>query len=230
MAHWVKNEECPQCRKQGKDRSQDNLGRFSDGGAYCWSCQYREGPTRASKPAKEKRTIVYKHWTPNLPKKNVQWLDLYGLTAEEKQVFRYNPENDRHVYPVYQNGKCIFYEERSVDPEVSPKSLQYGDKPIHIMGRGSVLVIVEDIVSAMKVSRHAKAVPLWGSNMPMEWIPYIKGQNCKVAVWLDEDKYVAAIELARRLNLVSVQTSVIRTANDPKCLFDDEIKIMLDKI
>jgi hypothetical protein len=98
------------------------------------------------------------------------------------------------------------------------------------MGRGSVLVIVEDIVSAMKVSRHAKAVPLWGSNMPMEWIPYIKGQNCKVAVWLDEDKYVAAIELARRLNLVSVQTSVIRTANDPKCLFDDEIKIMLDKI
>jgi hypothetical protein len=230
MAHWVKNEECPRCRERGQDRSGDNLGRFSDGGAYCWSCQYREGPTRASKPPSKAKTIVYRYWDPTLPKKNALWLDKYDLTLEEKSAFRYNPESDRHLYPVYQNGKCIFYEERSVDPEVVPKTLQYGTKPIHIMGRGSVLVIVEDVVSAMKVSRHAKAMPLWGSSLPYEWIPYIKGQNCPLVVWLDDDKYAQAIDIARRMRLIGIESSVIRTLKDPKELDDKEIKKMLDKV
>ncbi len=38
----VGREACPKCRNNGKDNSGDNLARYSDGGAYCFACQYFE--------------------------------------------------------------------------------------------------------------------------------------------------------------------------------------------
>lgn len=35
-------EPCPQCRREGKDSSGDNLARYPDGSAHCFSCGYRE--------------------------------------------------------------------------------------------------------------------------------------------------------------------------------------------
>lgn len=41
----VCKERCPQCAKKGRDRSHDNLIRFADGGATCFSCGYFETRT-----------------------------------------------------------------------------------------------------------------------------------------------------------------------------------------
>ncbi len=38
----VGRERCPKCADNGKDNSGDNLARYSDGGGYCFSCQYFE--------------------------------------------------------------------------------------------------------------------------------------------------------------------------------------------
>tara|TARA_R110001592_G_scaffold305451_3_gene578058 strand:- start:456 stop:2198 length:1743 start_codon:yes stop_codon:yes gene_type:complete len=38
----VGREACPKCRGNGRDNSGDNLARYSNGGAYCFSCEYYE--------------------------------------------------------------------------------------------------------------------------------------------------------------------------------------------
>ncbi len=38
----VGREACPKCRQNGNDNSGDNLARYSDGGAYCFACEYYE--------------------------------------------------------------------------------------------------------------------------------------------------------------------------------------------
>lgn len=38
----VGREACPKCRENGRDNSGDNLARYSNGGAYCFSCEYYE--------------------------------------------------------------------------------------------------------------------------------------------------------------------------------------------
>lgn len=38
----VGKEQCPKCAENGKDRSKDNLHRYEDGHAWCFSCNYRE--------------------------------------------------------------------------------------------------------------------------------------------------------------------------------------------
>lgn len=42
MAQVVGKEACPECRSIGRDNSGNNLARYSDGGAHCFSCGYTE--------------------------------------------------------------------------------------------------------------------------------------------------------------------------------------------
>lgn len=43
MATVVKREQCPSCAAKGQDNTGDNLARYDNGGAYCFSCGYFEG-------------------------------------------------------------------------------------------------------------------------------------------------------------------------------------------
>ena len=38
----VDREQCPECHRQGKDTSCDNLARYNDGHAHCFACGYHE--------------------------------------------------------------------------------------------------------------------------------------------------------------------------------------------
>ena len=39
---FIRHEACPACKKNGADTKGDNLARYSDGSAYCFSCKYSE--------------------------------------------------------------------------------------------------------------------------------------------------------------------------------------------
>ena len=47
---FIGKEPCPECG------SKDNLGRYSDGHAYCFGCHYREPPTGGEPQENKKMT------------------------------------------------------------------------------------------------------------------------------------------------------------------------------
>jgi Zn ribbon nucleic-acid-binding protein len=208
MGRFMHHEPCPKCR------SRDNLARYEDESAWCFGCGYYE-KAKFRKPRSDKARLPFREFTTNLPEANRKWLRQY-LNEDEIKLFQYDPESDRHVYVAGD-----FYEARSVTQ--TPKSLQYGKKPLHILGEGQPLVVVEDIVSAIKIARFTQAVPLWGSHMSRDWMAHIRGKAEKVMVWLDSDKYHEAVELAVALGSLGCLARVIRTDKDPKELTEAEI-------
>ena len=115
-----------------------------------------------------------------------------------------------------------------------PKNLSHGEKPIHLLGGNRTqkiksIALVEDIISAIKESRHNPVLPLWGSSLSKEWYPYLKGLTDKLIFWLDYDKYPEAIKQSSKARLYGFGTYVIRTDRDPKELTDEEIRSELQK-
>lgn len=53
MATVVKREQCPSCASKGQDNSGDNLARYDNGGAYCFSCGYFEGDGKIADDSSE---------------------------------------------------------------------------------------------------------------------------------------------------------------------------------
>jgi hypothetical protein len=80
------------------------------------------------------------------------------------------------------------------------------------------LVLVEDLVSALKVSIITYAMPLFGSVIPQrnfDWILQSKGKT--VLVWLDPDKLTESVRMAFRLSSAGKSSRVIPSERDPKC-------------
>jgi hypothetical protein len=154
---------------------------------------------------------------------NHNWLSQYLLPSEIEKYFYYAPSEKRHIYYSTEpySGE-LFFEARSVKEK--PKVLSFGEKPYTLLGNYSesgVVVVVEDIVSAIKVGRNYGALPLFGSAFPPDWMARLS-RNLRVrrtVIWLDYDKYDLAVDYARKLQLLK-KTGVILTEDDPKELDD----------
>lgn len=229
LSSFIKNTACPRCRKQGKDRHGDNLALYSDGGMWCWSCGYgKKGMAMRPQEPLEQPLEAFSRWTRVLPSHHVQNLLERGFKPSELTEFMYDSVWDRRIYPVYSGKELVFYEARSLDKH--PKAIQKGEKPIHVLGSGERLVLVEDLLSAIKVARHTKAMPLWGSNLHKDWMPYFIGMRCPIDVWLDANKYRHALTISNSFKLVGVDSNVIKTEADPKDLTDEQIVNELHKL
>jgi twinkle protein len=63
VANAVGKEPCPKCRENGGDNDGDNLARYDDGGAYCFSCGHSENAEgsnvkAAAAPARKGMTLI----------------------------------------------------------------------------------------------------------------------------------------------------------------------------
>ena len=99
------------------------------------------------------------------------------------------------------------------------KYVSRGKKPLLFYGLGDTIVCVEDVLSAIKISKANKSIcstPLLGSSMPLELIQTISERFKKVLVWLDRDKAIEAVKMARNLKQKGIEAEVIVTPNDPK--------------
>jgi hypothetical protein len=89
--------------------------------------------------------------------------------------------------------------------------------------------LVEDIVSAIKVSRHARAIALLGSYVREElvlWLQQVKKvrPNVKILLWLDPDKYSESHRISARLRGLGLPVVTVATDQDPKEESDATIK------
>ncbi len=219
----VKRERCPKCAEVGRDTAGDNLARYANGGAWCFSCHYLEKPTswkpRVNPDVKELPKDLTSVFHPD----NLEWLKQYLNEGEIYSQFKYSPSMQRHVF---QHGS--YWEARSVNKQ--PKVISSGVKPFFVWNSTkNQLVVVEDVVSAIKVSRVAAALPLFGSHLSGDWMALIANRLPeRVIIWLDHDKIIDSRRYAEKLRLLGVRTVSLTSFKDPKAYTTDEIKGYLD--
>lgn len=165
----------------------------------------------------------------------VTWLGLAGITGRQIEQYGivYSPEMRRIILPVYEDGRLVFTQARRIhgvggckylSPSVDRSRILFESIPD--LGHQRV-VLTEDILSAIRVGEHCKAMSLLGTSITTaqaaRLLPYER-----VSIWLDGDSagIKGAIKVRKMLaGMVPVDT--IQTTEDPKHYTNREIKEFL---
>ena len=101
-------------------------------------------------------------------------------------------------------------------------------KPTCIVGltkhMNTDIIIVEDLVSAIKVSRYYRCLPLFGSGCSRTKLTRLRRYSDHLRFWLDRDKFGTAMKMAKIATQLGFKTDVIRTEKDPKEHINSEIR------
>lgn len=165
------------------------------------------------------------------------WLYKAGLTPTDwsKYGIGYSPSSQRVVLPVYDTrGKLVWQQHRAVIAGQRPKYMQpsrdKGDT-LYVAhpktGATDRAIIVEDILSAIRVGRHTTAISILGTKLSAGQAKRL-AKFSEITTWLDGDRAGRAGSKAIRKSM-SLVTSVsnIQTELDPKEYSDHEIRRIL---
>jgi len=245
-SHLLYKTRCPACAEQGKDRSGDNLGVYSDGHSYCFNCSYSSGASltgKLGKQSKEQKVI------PDLPndidttlsKEASTWLQQYFTDTKDFPLCYWSNEESELIFPIMdsQQRNLLAWQYRYFgDNKDHPKWVGYGinENLIHVITpsgstiHSSALVLVEDLISAYKVGQLAPTLCLFGSNISLKKLATLKTLGyTEIVIWLDFDKRHYAIESAQKTQSIGLKTKVIHTIKDPKEYSYIEITQILNK-
>lgn len=92
------------------------------------------------------------------------------------------------------------------------------------------LVLVEDIVSSIRVARYCPAVALIGTEPSVELIKYLIPRYPKVVLALDPDAYGRAMKHWRTYGLYFDEFKPIKLLADPKDMSHEELKEVMDNV
>lgn len=262
MSMRVTHEQCPRCRAAGHDTRKDNLGVWADGGKYCFACGYSVPAREITVLSKAIQNMYSTMETAaansstlvtlpedidlNFSEKALRWLRKYDIYEEEILTHNicYSPKLDAVVFPYYitspfgnddDKEDLVAYQVRLME---SDKWMTTG--PINDLfylinkseNLNKSLVIVEDILSAIKVGRTMSSVPLFGSSRAQleRMTQRAARAYTHLIFWLDKDAQSRAVWAAQTAPLYSVRGSMISTDEDPKFYTSDEISHHINKI
>jgi hypothetical protein len=241
MSEFVKHLPCPSCG------SRDNLGLWDDGHKYCFGCGYGI-PGYKSVNLADLRELANKNkvktkgtnygnlclpsdCTSTLPKEPKKWLDNYGITEREILVNHivWSESYGRLYFPIFDlYGNLVLYQGRYFGSNpVAPRYSTRGqvDNCLHFIGNlGDSIIVVEDVVSAIKVGRQFCAMPLFGSTLSVERIIALSNRFSSLGIWLDRDKAKYALKAHLRASSYFNRVFTIITDKDPKCYSDVLVK------
>lgn len=239
-SYVVRKEQCPECRKLGNDRSHDNLAVYSDGHCYCFRCGYSTGRkyiTQAIEQPKS-RVVLPADVTTELPYEARQWLEQYQLSRLDlmSNHVMWSEHWSRIIFPYFNGTGLLAWQGRyipcgknkvDVNGKAPQKWFSQGQiheiiHPIKVTNRTAVLV--EDIVSAIKVSKFAGTIPIFGSSINAKQILRLKNVVDRVWYWLDPDMRSKSVKMASLSTLLGLPATVIFSDKDPKEHTDEEIK------
>lgn len=239
MAKFTKHEPCPSCG------SRDNLGRYSDGSAYCFGCGYTErgelSPFVGERYGKDEKSSegvrIPTDATNTLNGLAVAWLTAGGVTIPEalRAGMVWSPYWEQLLIPLYDgDGNLCCIQAKNFNPQRASKAKYYntGDKNesrtvFHSGGNHLCCVLTEDVLSAIRVGRFGTGVPLLGTSIPLERLAELKKQYDRLIVWLDADKWRESRAIADAGKLLGFDTKTLYTEHDPKSYTDEQIKEFL---
>jgi hypothetical protein len=136
------------------------------------------------------------------------------------------------VFPRFLDGNLVSYQTRKF-PTGDPKYLTYGKGIYNSISNttnySNKLVLVEDMVSAIKVSYHVSAFPLSGVSLSDAQLAQLLHRYNSFAVMLDNDNWkvkMAQIKLLRKLSCYG-SARVINLISDPKSYSNYDLGIIL---
>jgi len=246
MSTFLRHEPCPNCG------SSDGNAIFDDGHSYCFPCHWYEPGEQSIEDARKKwdgrdpqvqDTFLPQDFDFNIPQQGVDWLRKYGILQKEiiNNRFGWSTEgivlknknlrvSPLLVFPIYDEvGHLLMWQGRTFGTE-GPKYITRGAKDVlHILGQhheSDTIILTEDLISAIKVSRVAPAMPIWGSYMSLELARRLSTRFKKAWLWLDMDKAQEAVKQATNASHIFERgCSCIRTTKDPKEYTTEEIDI-----
>lgn len=223
--HCLRHEACPECRKIGNDRSGNNLGVYSDGHSYCYRCGYHSNRTRVTNTTTSSlsHTIVLPaDVTTELPYEARQWLNKYELTRLDisRNHVMWSEKYSRIVFPYFNETELLAWQGRYIG-EDKTKAKWFSQGKIHeiihpLQVKNRFAILVEDIVSAIKVSKICGAIPIFGSSVSTKQILRLKSIVDEVWFWLDPDMRGKSLKLAHISNTLGLTARTIFSDKDPK--------------
>lgn len=244
MSHVISKSRCPKCQLTGNDRSGNNLAEYSDSHFFCFRCGYYipSTTTQRIKHALSREMPSTCQSDHSLPE-DVQlatygegyiWLYQYGITTTEiiSNRIMWSEERKLLCFPLLVNQEVVAWQARNFNPEKSYKYLTKGNVQDNyfLFGNGNTIALVEDVVSAIKVSRHGVyGVPVLGSVISSKTIQRLTHISDNFLIWLDPDKQKEAIKYSSQLRQMGYNCSTILSDKDPKEHTDDYIKDKLNE-
>jgi hypothetical protein len=225
MAKYLHHEPCPNCG------SRDNLARYSDGSAYCFGCRYVEPPSLRALAPKVREDVGERdyeahEWTKEFGPSAVEWMSKYEITVPDalKHGFLFHPRRNQLIFPWYNDTfEVIGYQARNFAEGAKRKYHTEGDianlLPIYRNSSTNLtrhVVLVEDVISAVKISRYSDAMPCLSSGIPVKKLKRLAGLYDAFTVWLDGNMFTNATRMADQLQLMGREANVILTNKDPK--------------
>ena len=179
-------------------------------------------------------TRIHSEWT----KEARDWVTRYGITEEETERYGlcYSSFLRRVIIPTYLDGKLSGYQTRKIyDDDKYPKYYSKGTKSnIHIGGKEvGTIIIVEDILSGIKVARQYNTLVLLGTNIDNNILSNIINIYNIYIIYLDNDNKVVKnkqSKLKHRLELLGKEVFIIKNNKDPKEIEDIDIKNLIEVV
>ena len=223
MSKFLRHLPCPQCG------SRDNLGEYDDH-FFCFGCKYTKKKNdihslrqRVNKTTDNKEVEMLGNFG-EIPRNAMKWLLSYGISQEDIDEYGIKWDAKNQLLVLLDTAR--YWQGRSFAPN-KPKYMSSGEKPLTIYGQSDTAVLVEDILSAIKVARlrgEYSGVPLLGSTLSYQAEEQLSSQFKKILIWLDRDKAINALRIKRKFLQRGIDSRVIITDNDPKEYSKGEIR------
>jgi len=231
-SHVVRKERCPECARIGNDRSGDNLAVYSDGHCFCFKCGHSTGRKKVGEQVRRSASeiVLPSDVVAELPFEARAWLGQYSLARLDIQQnnIMWSEQWSRIVFPYFDDTGLIAWQGRYVGNDKT-KAKWFSQGKIHeiihpIKVRNREAVLVEDIVSAIKVSKIKGSIPIFGSSISSKQLLRLKTVVDKVWVYLDPDVRTKSVSIASLARLLGLEAYVIFSDKDPKEHTHEEIQ------
>lgn len=178
-------------------------------------------------------------YTKNIPAAGIAYLYTRGLLDRDIKRWKigYSSKYNRIIFPVYEGHKLIFFQGRTtlVVTRDNPKWMnvyQSARKDTYFIANqmfSHEVVIVEDIISAVRVSYTADAYAMLSTHISEELILELSEKYDVIFLWLDPDKKVKTFNLVRRYRAFGINVHLITTGKDPKYYTNKEIRRFINE-
>ena len=227
MSSFIRHLPCKSCG------SRDNLGEYTDH-FCCFGCGFYEEKTDLMSLRERLAGTNYKPvymeslaFTKHIPKKAMKWLLQNRINLKEIEEYNILWCQDNETLILVHTDE--YWQGRHFG-NYGIKYLSKGRKPLTIYGDSDIIILVEDVLSAIKIARLSPeycAMPLLGSSLSTEHEETLRNKFNTIHVWLDRDKAKQGIKISRNLKQKGITSRTIITDLDPKEYKEGEIQSWL---
>jgi hypothetical protein len=179
---------------------------------------------------------------PLKPLKNMDawhWIWKYQISNNDVAFYRFHWSDSykRVIIPIYDGSTLIGWcgrdiitknkeerEKKKISKYLIRKDMNYGRIYFKISEASNTIVLVEDILSAIKVhnATHYGTIALLTTSIDSELEQELIGK--KVIVWLDSNAFDKSVNIVMRMQQLGIDAKYVFTEKDPKEYYIREIK------